>query len=43
MTYSKPEVLVLGQAIDAVQANSKGAGQIDVPETRSTGAYEADE
>jgi hypothetical protein len=44
MTYTKPEVLLLGWAIDAVQMNTKGGEKLDSPEpTYSTGAYEADE
>jgi hypothetical protein len=43
MTYTKPEVLLLGRAIDAVQLQVKGPGHQDIPGSRSTGAYEADE
>jgi hypothetical protein len=44
MTYLKPEVLVLGPAIDAVQnTNGKGEGALDGPTSRTGSAYEADE
>jgi hypothetical protein len=43
MTYTKPEVLLLGRAVDAVQAHAKGTGTQDVPGSQTTGAYEADE
>jgi len=43
MTYTKPEVLVLGRAIEAVQATSKGSGSVDGINTHTASAYEADE
>jgi hypothetical protein len=43
MEYTKPEVLLLGRAVDAVQMNTKGGENQDAPNSRTTGAYEADE
>ena len=43
MTYTKPEVLFLGRAIDAVQMNNKVSGSVDGPSSHTSGAYEADE
>jgi hypothetical protein len=43
MTYTKPEVLLLGRAVDAVQAHAKGPSNQDIPGSQSTSAYEADE
>jgi hypothetical protein len=43
VAYTKPEMLVLGRAIDAVQTNSKGGQVIDAPLSKTAGAYEADE
>jgi hypothetical protein len=43
MTYTKPEVLLLGRAMNAVQMNSKGGEVIDGTDSKTTGAYEADE
>jgi hypothetical protein len=45
MRYTKPEVLVLGKAIDAVQAThtTKGNGNVDFPGMQTGSAYEADE
>jgi hypothetical protein len=42
MTYTKPEVLLVGRAVDAVQSFAKPGQQLDGPEgTNST--YESDE
>ena len=43
MNYEKPEVLLLGSAVEAVQMHTKGGEAIDAPNSRTTGAYEADE
>jgi hypothetical protein len=43
MKYTKPEVVALGRATDAVQSHSKPGGNIETPMTTSTSAYEADE
>ena len=44
MNYTKPEVLILGRAVDAVQGTSKPGGMIDgSPQQQSSSAYEADE
>jgi hypothetical protein len=43
MRYTKPEVLLLGRAVQAVQMNSKGGDPVDGFDTRTAGAYEADE
>jgi hypothetical protein len=45
MRYTKPEVLVFGQAIDAVQATgtAKGDGNLDGESKQTGSAYEADE
>jgi len=43
MEYTKPEVQLLGRAVDAVQSNTKPGGQIDGTPRESTSAYEADE
>jgi hypothetical protein len=44
MEYTKPEVSVLGRAVDVVQMHSKGGQNLDsdLP-TFSTAAYEVDE
>jgi hypothetical protein len=43
MEYTKPEVLLLGRAVDAVQLHTKNGDNPDGPGTQSTAAYEADE
>jgi hypothetical protein len=43
MEYTKPEVLVLGQAIDAVQSVGKPGGNLDSLIEYSSSAYESDE
>jgi len=44
MKYEKPELTVLGTALDAIQTMTKGMGKKDNPqEFPSTSAYEADE
>jgi len=43
MNYMKPEMLLLGSAVEAVQMHTKGGEAIDAPNSRTTGAYEADE
>jgi hypothetical protein len=43
MEYTKPEVLVLGQAVDAVQGVGKPGGHLDSSIEYSSSAYEADE
>jgi hypothetical protein len=43
MTYTKPEVLLLGPASDAIQGTGKPGGHIDGSGDLSSGAYEADE
>jgi len=44
MTYTKPEVLLLGRAVDAVQNQEKDGSHLDSAEPSYTsGAYEVDE
>jgi len=44
MNYTRPEVLLLGRAIDAVQGSGKPGGGFDLGmEEKTSGAYEADE
>jgi hypothetical protein len=43
MTYTKPELTLLGRAADAVQGMGKGGQKTDFPGTQTTSAYEADE
>lgn len=47
MTYKKPELLVLGNSLEAIQGSPKGSGIQDnpghVPARFSVSAYEADE
>ena len=44
MIYTKPEVLLLGPAIDAIQIHTKGGENLDSPApSYSTAAYEVDE
>jgi len=44
MTYTKPELLLLGPAEGAVQTHGKGGNNLDSPvPTYSTAAYEIDE
>jgi len=45
MTYSKPEVLALAPATNAIQGIGKGEGSVETafPHQPSTPAYEADE
>ena len=44
MTYTKPELLLLGAAEGAVQTHGKGGNTLDSPvPTYSTAAYEIDE
>jgi hypothetical protein len=47
MTYQKPELTRLGNALNAIQGNPKGTGMQDnpghVPAKFSVAAYEADE
>jgi hypothetical protein len=41
MKYEKPEVVVLDDAIQAVQSTPKGQGSVDIQP--SAGAYRSDE
>jgi hypothetical protein len=43
MNYTKPEVLLLGRTVDAVQSNEKQGDNLDSETTRTIAAYEADE
>ena len=43
MNYTKPEVVALGRAVDAVQGIGKPGGSLDGSNEFSAGAYEADE
>jgi len=47
MTYKKPELLVLGDSLEAIQGSPKGTGIQDnpghTPAKYSVAAYEADE
>jgi hypothetical protein len=43
MTYTKPEVLLLGRAVDAVQSFSKPGGTFDGTSQQTNPAYESDE
>ena len=44
MKYAKPEILLVDQAVCAIQGIGKPGGSTDLPmEERSTSAYEADE
>jgi hypothetical protein len=43
MTYTKPEVLLLGRAVDAVQSQLKDDQQYDSSAEQSASAYQADE
>jgi hypothetical protein len=43
MTYTKPELTLLGQAVDAVQSQGKEGQALDGPSTHTLNAYEADE
>ncbi len=43
MKYTKPELLLLGQAVEAVQGVGKPGGSLDASIEHSAGAYEADE
>jgi hypothetical protein len=43
MTYSKPELTLLGRAVEAVQSQGKAGQALDSPSTHTLDAYEADE
>jgi hypothetical protein len=43
MNYTKPEVVSLGRAVDAVQSHAKGGASLETAMTTTNSAYEADE
>lgn len=43
MVYTKPELLLVGRAVESVQSHQKQGGVIDSPSSLSSSAYEADE
>jgi hypothetical protein len=43
MEYRKPEIVLLGAAIEAVQATTKDGMNHEIPGVKTEPAYEADE